>query len=341
MTRSPFPRLAELPRFPLAHLPTPLEELQSLSSLLEGPRILMKRDDQTGLALGGNKTRKLEFLLGDARARTADTIITAGAAQSNHCRQTAAAARRAGLRCHLVLGGSPDEAPQGNLFLDQLLGATIHWTPMERRGERMGELEEELARRGHRPYRIPYGGSNEVGAVGYAVAVQELTEQLSSLGVLPDRILIASSSGGTQAGLAVGARALGLSAQLLGISIDKGERDPVPFEEQLAELASATALRLGSPGGFAPADFHLRYDFLGGGYGVVGEPEREAIRLLAETEAILLDPVYTGRAMGGLIALVRSGEITPRETILFWHTGGAPALFAYTEELHSGKDAER
>jgi len=341
MNRSPFPLLAELPRFPLAHLPTPLEELQSLSSLLEGPRILMKRDDQTGLALGGNKTRKLEFLLADARARKADTVITAGAAQSNHCRQTAAAARRAGLRCHLVLGGSPDEPPQGNLFLDQLLGATIDWTPMERRGERMVELEEELRRRGHCPYLIPYGGSNEVGAVGYAVAVQELTEQLTRLGLLPDKIVIASSSGGTQAGLAVGARALGLSAQLLGISIDKGERDPVPYEEQLAELANATALRLGSPGGFVPADFHLRYDFLGGGYGVVGDPEREAIRLLAETEAILLDPVYTGRAMGALIALVRSGEITPRETILFWHTGGAPALFAYTEELPSGKEAER
>jgi D-cysteine desulfhydrase family pyridoxal phosphate-dependent enzyme len=341
MTRFHFPRLAELPRVSLAHLPTPLEDLRLLSAHLRGPRILIKRDDQTGLALGGNKTRKLEFLLADALAQGADTIITAGAAQSNHCRQTAAAARRSGLACHLVLGGAPGENPQGNLFLDHLLGATIHWTPMERRIERLGELEQELALSGNRPYRIPYGGSNEVGAAGYAVAVPELAEQLSARDASPDRIVIASSSGGTQAGLAVGMRAAGLSAELLGISIDKGERDPVPYEEQLAELANATALRLGSPGGFVPGDFRLRYDFLGKGYGVVGDLEREAIRLLARTEALLLDPVYTGRAMGALLALIRSGEIDRGETVLFWHTGGAPALFAYTGDLQLGNDAER
>ena len=341
MSNPPFPRLAELPRFPLAHLPTPLEALDSLSEQLRGPRIYVKRDDQTGLALGGNKTRKLEFLMGDARAQGADTIITAGAAQSNHCRQTAAAARRAGLECHLVLGGEPAKHPQGNLFLDELLGAAIHWTGMERRGERMGELEAELSAQGKRPYRIPYGGSNEVGAVGYALAMLELAEQLRERNIAPDRIVFASSSGGTQAGLAVGARAAGMSAQLLGISIDKGERDPVPFEEQLAELASQTARRLGSRGGFEPGEFSLRYEFLGEGYGVVGSLEREAIRLMARSEAVLLDPVYTGRAMGGLIALIRSGEVESGETVVFWHTGGAPALFAYTEDLPSGDDEER
>ena len=339
MNGSCFPRLASLPRLPLAHLPTPVEELSALSALLGGPRILLKRDDQTGLALGGNKTRKLEFLLADARAGGADTVITAGAAQSNHCRQTAAAACRAGLECHLVLGGTPSDPPQGNLLLDQLLGARLHWTGMERRGERMGELEHELLRSGKRPYRIPYGGSNAVGAAGYAVAAEELLGQLHGLAL--DRIVIASSSGGTHAGLAVGARATALAGQILGISIDKGERDPEPYGHQLAALANATAERLGSPGDFVPEEFHLRYEFLGEGYGVVGELEREAIGLLARSEALLLDPVYTARAMGGMIALIRSGEIGRDETVLFWHTGGAPALFAYAGDLSSGNEADR
>jgi len=341
MYQSIFPRLGELPRLTLAQLPTPLEALETLSKALGGPHVLIKRDDQTGLAMGGNKTRKLEFLLGDARSLGTDTIITAGAAQSNHCRQTVAAARRAGLDCHLVLGGEAGQAPQGNLLLDELMGATIHWTGMERRGERMAELEEELRSQGRRPYTIPYGGSNPIGAVGYAVAVAELLEQLDARKLSLDRIVIASSSGGTHAGIAVGARAAGLSVPLLGISIDKGERDPIPFEQQLAALANATAGRLGSPGDFRPEDFALRYEFLGGGYGVVGALEREAIRLLARTEAVLLDPVYTGRAMGALLALIASGEIDRGETVLFWHTGGAPALFAYTAALQVSNDAER
>ena len=213
-----------LPRFSLAQLPTPLEPLKSLSKFLGGPRLLIKRDDQTGLALGGNKARKLEFLIADALAQGADTVITAGAAQSNHCRQTAAAAAHAGLHCELVLGGQPPEPPQpatGNLLLDQILGAKIHWTGPERRGERLTEVADQARARGHRPYVIPYGGSNVVGAAGYVRAMEELTAQLADAGERADHIVFASSSGGTQAGLIAGAKATGFKGRILGIRIDK------------------------------------------------------------------------------------------------------------------------
>ncbi len=196
--------LKNLPRISLAHLPTPIEELPRLSRELGGLRLWVKRDDQTGLATGGNKTRKLEFLIADALAQGADVVITAGAAQSNHCRQTAAAAARLGLACALVLGGEPPHTLGGNLLLDHLLGAQVYWTGPQRRGER---LEETAA--GRRPYLIPYGGSNAVGATGYVAAMQELNEQLAAEKLAVDRIIVASSSGGTQAGLVVGARVVG------------------------------------------------------------------------------------------------------------------------------------
>jgi D-cysteine desulfhydrase len=322
-----------VPRLRLAHLPTPVEELPALSRLLGGPRLLIKRDDQTGLGLGGNKARKLEFLIADALTQKATTIVTAGAAQSNHCRQTAAAAARVGLECELVLGGAEQKQPTGNLLLDYLFGATVHWTGMERRGERMREIAVELERNGKKPYLIPYGGSNAVGTAGYALAMVELMEQLERERLTVDRIVFASSSGGTQAGIAVGARAAGYAGGLIGISIDKGEREPAPFEEELSSLSNATAVRLGLPASFMPRDFAVRYEFLGGGYGVMGDSERDAIRLLAKHEGLLLDPVYTGRAMGALLSMIRSGEIPARETVLFWHTGGAPALFAYATDL--------
>jgi D-cysteine desulfhydrase len=295
--------------------------------------MLIKRDDQTGLGLGGNKARKLEFLIADALMQKATSIVTAGAAQSNHCRQTAAAAARVGLECELVLGGAEPEHPTGNLLLDFLFGATVHWTGMERRGERMLEIAADLERNGKKPYLIPYGGSNAVGAVGYTLAMVELMEQLERERQTVDRIVFASSSGGTQAGIAVGARAAGYTGTIIGISIDKGEREPVPFEEELSVLSNGTAARLGLPASFMPRDFAVRYDFLGGGYGVVGDSERDAIHLLASHEGLLLDPVYTGRAMGALFSMIRAGEIPAHETVLFWHTGGAPALFAYATDL--------
>jgi D-cysteine desulfhydrase family pyridoxal phosphate-dependent enzyme len=323
----------KLPRVSLAHLPTPVEELPRLSRELGGPRLWVKRDDQTGLATGGNKTRKLEFLMADALAQGADVVVTAGAAQSNHCRQTAAAAAQLGLACTLVLGGEPPHSPGGNLLLDHLLGAQIRWTGPWRRGEKLEETVEELRAAGHRPYLIPYGGSNAIGAAGYAAAMRELDEQLAAEKLWVDRIIIASSSGGTQSGLAVGARLVGFGGQILGIGIDKGEAGDDPYPVHLARLANATALRIGLDTSFTPGDFVVNRDYLGGGYGVVGEVEREAIRLAARYEGLLLDPVYTGRAMGGLIDMIRRGVIGHDETLLFWHTGGMPALFAYADEL--------
>lgn len=320
-----------LPRIALAHLPTPIDELPRLSQELGGLRLLVKRDDQTGLATGGNKTRKLEFLIADALVQGADMVITAGAAQSNHCRQTAAAAARAGLACVLLLGGEPPATPTGNLLLDQLLGARIQWAGPHRRGERLAEMAEQVRADGHRPYLIPYGGSNPIGATGYVLAMQELSQQLP--GIKVDRIVFASSSGGTQAGLVVGARATGFQGQIIGIRIDKGEAGDDPYLLHLARLATATAAHVGLDESFTAADFIVNEDYLGGGYGVVSELEREAIRLAARLEGLILDPVYTGRALGGLIDMIRRGLIRRDETVLFWHTGGTPALFANVHAL--------
>ncbi len=325
--------LEHISRVHLAQLPTPVQELKRLSVDLAGPRILIKRDDQTGLAFGGNKTRKLEFLIADALACGADTVITAGASQSNHCRQTAAAAAHVGLRCILVLGGIEPQAQTGNLLLDNLLGAEIHWTGRERRGERMEEIAEASRRKGHNPYIIPYGGSNAKGAIGYVVAMIEFLEQVSREGRAVDSIVFASSSGGTQAGLVVGAKLGGYEGKIIGVSVDKGERGDLPYELELAKLGTEVAHEIGTSMDLTEADFTVDFRYLGGGYGVVGALERKAIRLLATTEGILLDPVYTARAFGGMIDMIKKGVFEPDETVLFWHTGGAPALFGYAREL--------
>lgn len=333
-----------LPRFQLAFLPTPLHPLTRVNGWLSeqgiGAELWIKRDDQTGLAFGGNKTRKLEYLVADALAQGCDTLITTGAVQSNHCRQTAAAAARAGLACHLVLGhpsaaAQPPETPNGNLLLDLLLGASLHWTTRENRINRLRDLETELRAAGRRPYFITYGGSDPVGASGYAAAMEEVLAQAKEAGVEFDAIAIASSSGGTQAGLAAGAWALGSPVAVLGISIDEPE---ATLQEHVAALATETSLHTGIAHTFDPAGILVDATYLGGGYGVVGDLEREAVALMARTEGILLDPVYTGRAFGGLLdilhrapeRLIGAGR-PPR--ILFWHTGGAPALFAYAGEI--------
>jgi len=322
----------------LAQLPTPIEPLEQITALLGGPRLLIKRDDQTGLALGGNKTRKLEYLLADALAKRADVILTAGAAQSNHCRQTAAAATKLGLRCVLVLGGSEPEVPNGNLLLDRMLGAEIQWTGMERRGERMKEIASQLRREGHTPYLIPYGGSNGIGAQGYVAAAQEALDQLTDLGERVMTMVVASSSGGTQAGLALGAKLAGYDGRILGISIDKGERGPDGYEVELAAIANATAEVMGVSARMTPDEFSVEYGYLGEGYGIVGPVEREALSLMAKQEGIILDPVYTGRAFGALIDMLRKGSLGNPVSgkhggVLFWHTGGAAACFAYAQDL--------
>ena len=322
-----------LPRQSLGFFPTPLIELPQLSQSLGGPKILMKRDDLTGLALGGNKTRKLEFILAEALAQRADCIITAGAEQSNHCRQTAAAAAQLGLECHLVLGGEAPVEVQGNLLLNKLLGAHIHWAGEHRKGEDIEALAAQLEAAGKKPFLVPYGGSNALGAVAFVEALCELKAQLDAQKKLLSHIVFASSSGGTQAGLMVAKKLLNWDVELVGIKIDKLEQEGQRFEQSVLDLASSTAKLLGVNAEFSLSDVQLNADYLGGGYGVVGEAEREAIRLTAQQEGVLLDPVYTGRAMAGLIGMIRQGKIGPDESVLFWHTGGAPALFAYGSEI--------
>jgi D-cysteine desulfhydrase family pyridoxal phosphate-dependent enzyme len=326
-------RIESLPRFPLAQLPTPLARLERLSRELAGPEILIKRDDQTGLALGGNKTRKLEFLVGHALAQGADTLVTLGAAQSNHCRQTAAAAAAAGLKCELIVNGKPPEVPNGNLLLNELLGATIHWIDRSQRAVKLKSLDVELRAAGRKPYLIPVGGSNGIGAVGYVVAMLELMEQLRTSQQSVDHMVFGSSSGGTQAGIALGARLAGFTGSVTGLSIDKNDPEHFEYETEVAQIANECAEYIGSDVRLSKDDIHVVYGYKGEGYGVVGDLEREAIRLVARTEGIILDPVYAGRAFGALVDLIRTGKYQRGETVLFWHTGGSPALFAYAREL--------
>jgi D-cysteine desulfhydrase family pyridoxal phosphate-dependent enzyme len=318
-----------VPRLRFAHLPTRVETLPRLSAALGGPRLLIKRDDQTGLAFGGNKTRKLEFLLAEARDHGAKTLITGGAIQSNHCRQTAAAAARLGFECVLVLTGDKSQRASGNLLLDQLFGAKVVY--VAERKDRDNILQETFDRatnEGRKPYLVPYGGSNATGALGYAFAMKELIDQ----NVSADWIVFASSSGGTLAGLLLGQRIFGFNGKILGISVDESEEW---LKSEVSKLASATSEKLGGRIEFASADVLVNANFCGAGYGVVTEREREAIHMFASCEGLLLDPVYTGRAAAGMIDLIRTGFFKAHETVLFLHTGGQPALFAeqYADEF--------
>jgi len=309
------------PRLNFAHLPTPVEAMPRLSAALKGPRLLVKRDDQTGLAFGGNKTRKLEYLLAEARQEGADTIISAGAVQSNHCRQTAAAAARFGMKCILVLFGDPPDPPDGNHLLHYLLGAEVVFSPREQIETKLNDVYNQAQSAGRKPYLIPYGGSNPTGALGYVTAMLELADQK----INPDWIVFPSSSGGTQAGMLVGARQTGFSGKILGISVDE------PAEiltARVADLAAATALSIGEDWDFPKDEVSVNDHYIGAGYAVMDNPEIEAIYLFAQKEALILDPVYTGRAAAGMIDLIHQGFFEDTETVLFWHTGGGPALFA-------------
>ncbi|MGQ0603147.1 MAG: D-cysteine desulfhydrase family protein [Anaerolineales bacterium] len=319
----------DLHRYALAHLPTPLEPLPRLSRAL-GPRLFIKRDDLTGLAGGGNKTRKLEYLLAEALAQNADTLVTMGAVQSNHCRQTAAAAACAGLRCVLVLRGHAPAQITGNLLLDHLLGADIRWSGDRPREAVFAETLAAERESGRRPYAIPLGGSTPLGAAAYVAAMRELKSQMDVQDVRFDRIVFASSSGGTHAGIVAGAEAIGFRGEVLGVSVDMAADDLCGL---VAQLATETATLLNTPLAYTASDIHVNADYLGGGYAVMGPAEREAIALFAHTEGLLVDPVYTGRAAAGMIDLIRRGVIGKDETILFWHTGGQPALWAYAEQL--------
>ena len=308
-------------RIQLAHLPTPIEALPHLSKMLGGPQLFIKRDDLTGLGFGGNKTRKLEYLAADALVKGCQTLISTGAVQSNHCRQVAAAAARLGLGCILVLAGEKPGQPQGNLYLDLLSGAEVIFVPKDQRDQALAEVTKHAEAQNRKPYLIPYGGSNAIGAMGYRQAMHELHEQ----GLNPDWIVFATSSGGTQAGMLLGARETGSCAKILGISVDKPAQE---LSETIAGIANAGAELLQLETRFFTEEILVNDAYCSAGYGVLTAAEKEAILLFARQEAILLDPVYTGRAAAGLLDLIRHGYFKADEKVLFWHTGGTPALFA-------------
>jgi D-cysteine desulfhydrase len=312
----------QIPRFQFAHLPTPIEELSRLSKALGGPRILVKRDDQTGLAFGGNKTRKLEFLVAEALEQGARTLITGGALQSNHCRQTAAAAAKFGLDCILVLNGMMPHQPSANLMLDQLFEAELVTIPdRSLRDQTLQNTFDKAVADGRKPYLVTYGGSSPTGALGYAYAIDEFLHQ----NIEADWIIFGTSSGGTHAGMVLGQRVFGFKGKVLGISIDEPEDW---LKTRVSQLASDASERLGERIEFTRDDVLANEEYCRAGYGVLTDAEREAVHLFAKHEGLLLDPVYTGRAAAGMIDLIRRGFFKKDETVLFWHTGGQPALFA-------------
>jgi D-cysteine desulfhydrase family pyridoxal phosphate-dependent enzyme len=294
--------------------------MERLTDALGGPRVLVKRDDCTGLALGGNKARKLEHLCAEALAAGCDTLVTGGGPQSNHVRMTTAAANRLGLRCHVALAGTATTRPSGNLLLDQVLGAQLHFVgPVEyyELEAAIGEVVTLVADQGHRPFAIPIGGASVTGVVAYADAADELYDQLGADAV--DVIVVADGSGGTHAGLLAGVAG---RARIVGV--DVGTRPDL--DDVVPRLASEAAARTGRPSPPTRADVdHARF---GSGYGAITDTAVEAVELVGRLEGIVLDPVYTAKAMAGLLAAVRDGRIGRDETVVFWHTGGAPALFA-------------
>jgi len=325
--------VSRFPRVRLAHLPTALEPMDRLSEALGGPRIWVKRDDCTGLSTGGNKTRKLEFLMAEALEQGADLVITQGATQSNHARQTAAFAARLGIDCHILLedrtgSNDPNYNHNGNVFLDFLHGATAEKRPggLDMNAE-METVAETFRAAGRKVYTIPGGGSNPTGALGYANAAMELVSQANAMGLLIDRIVHATGSAGTQAGLVVGLKAINANIPLLGI----GVRAPKPKqEENVYNLALATAEKLGCPGVVQREDVVANTDYVGEGYGIPTKECLQAIEMFARLEGILLDPVYSGKGAAGLIDLTRKGAFAGDENIVFLHTGGSVALFGYT-----------
>jgi len=327
-------KLTNFPRVRITHGPTPLEFMPRLTEALGGPNLYVKRDDCTGLGTGGNKTRKLEFLMADALALQADTIITQGATQSNHARQTVAIAARMGLRCEILLEdrtGSTVDAYKhsGNVFLDHLYGAHV----TERPGgtdmaAAMNQLANELRAEGRKPYIIPGGGSNPLGALGYVVCALELTDQFNNLGLNVDCLVHATGSAGTQAGLVAGFEGTRSQIPVLGI----GVRAPKEAQEtNVFNLAVKTAELLGVPGSVKRESVMANCDYVGGGYGVPTPGMVEAVTMLARLEGILLDPVYSGKGMAGLIDLCRKGYFKKGQNVVFLHTGGAVALYGYMD----------
>jgi L-cysteate sulfo-lyase len=330
--------LSRHPRVSLAHLPTPLEFLPRLTRHLGGPNIYVKRDDCTGLGTGGNKTRKLEFLMADALQQSATTVITQGAVQSNHARQTAAAAAKLGLACELVFekrieGASDPYLHSGNVLLDRIFGARVR--EVAKGSDMTAELDavaDEVRKSGKTPYVIPGGGSNPTGALGYVDCALELVSQANRQGLVIDHVVHATGSAGTQAGLAVGLKAIHTGIPLLGIGVGA---DRKAQEQKVFELATKTAKFTGAEDVVKREDIVCNCDYVGPGYGVPTEAMNAAVLLAARLEGLLFDPVYTGKALAGLIDLVRKGWFDGAENIVFIHTGGAAGLFAYVDQLNT------
>jgi L-cysteate sulfo-lyase len=342
MTRTVPMHLAKFPRVFLAHLPTPLERLDRLSKELGGPEIWIKRDDCTGLSTGGNKTRKLEFLMAEALAMGADTVMTQGATQSNHARQTAAFAAKLGMACHILLEdrtGSNDANynTNGNVLLDHLHGATTS----KRAGgvDMAAEMEivaETLRAEGRKVYIIPGGGSNATGALGYVNCAFELVSQANDRGLRIDHLVTATGSAGTQAGLITGLKAMNAGIPLMGIGVRAPKEKQ---EENVFALAQKTAEKLGCPGVVQRGDVVADSSYVGKGYGIPREDTLEAIRMFARLEGLLLDPVYSGKGAAGLIDYCRKGHFKKGERVVFLHTGGSAALFGYDAAFADGNKA--
>ena len=328
--------LSRFPRVSLAHLPTPLEHLPRLSEHLGGPHIYVKRDDCTGLATGGNKTRKLEFSMAAALQQGADTIVTVGAVQSNHVRQTAAAACKLGLRCEVLLEHRIDEPSDdylnsGNVLLDRIYGANIREYPDGTDFDAaMQTVADDVNTAGGKAYIIPGGASNHIGALGYVNCAIELLSQANDSGLVIDHIVTATGSAGTQGGLVVGLKAMNANIPLLGIGVNASQDKQ---EQKVFDLACETADYIGAPGVVERADVVANCDYVGDGYGIPTEAMNEAVILLARLEGLLFDPVYSGKALAGLIDLVQKGHFDGANNIIFLHTGGSAALFAYASQL--------
>jgi L-cysteate sulfo-lyase len=327
-------KLTNFPRIQITHSPTPLEFMPRLTEALGGPNIYIKRDDCTGLGSGGNKTRKLEFLMADAERLGADTIITQGATQSNHARQTVAIAVKMGMKCEILLEdrtGSKVEnyKKSGNVFLDHLYGARVQEVPGGTdMNAAMASLADELRSKGQKPYVIPGGGSNPIGALGYVTCAMELINQFNTRDLRVDCVVHATGSAGTQAGLVVGLEGARSQIPVLGIGVRAAKEAQ---ETNVYNLAMKTAELLGIPGSIKRESVTANCDYVGGGYGVPTPGMVEAVILVARLEGILLDPVYSGKGMAGLIDLCRKGHFKKGENIVFLHTGGAVALYGYME----------
>ncbi len=331
-------KLSKFPRLRITHGPTPLEPMKRLSDALGGPNLWIKRDDCTGLATGGNKTRKLEYLMADAQQQGADTIITQGATQSNHARQAVAIAAKLGMESHIILEDRTgytfeDYKHSGNVFLDHLYGATVSEVPADTdMNGAMAKMAEQLRAKGRKPYVIPGGGSNAIGALGYVTCALELIDQANNMGLDIDSLVHATGSAGTQAGLVAGLDGARSLIPVLGIGVRAARQ---PQEARVYGLACETAELLGVKGAVARERVVANCDYVGPGYGRPTPGMIEAVTMLARLEGILLDPVYSGKGMAGLIDLIRKGHFKKGQNVVFLHTGGAVALYGY---MHAFKD---